>query len=96
MGKFFFIAGPWPSLSEEEESPKVANPTVELPQDAVPVPVEPRTAAVPVGPSTAAVVEPPTAADPTGEPQDFLRKCNKCRKVAYLRKNGCANPDCVT
>ena len=35
-------------------------------------------------------------ADPTVEPQDFLRKCLKCGKVAYLRKNGCANPDCVT
>ena len=93
----FFIAGPWPSLSEEEESPKVADPTVELPQVAVPVPVEPPTAAVPVEPTTAAVpFEPPTAADPTGEPQDFLRKCLKCGKVAYLRKNGCANPDCVT
>ena len=35
-------------------------------------------------------------ADPTVEPQDFLRKCLKCGKVSYLRKNGCANPDCVT
>ena len=51
--------------------------------------VEPPQAAVPT-------VEPPTAAHPTVEPQDPLRKCLKCGKVAYLGKNGCANPDCVT
>lgn len=87
---FFFIAGPWPSLSEEEESPKVADPTVELPQVAVPVPVELPTAAVPVEPTTAAVpVEPPTAADPTGEPQDFL--------TTYFQQATCEHglPECA-
>lgn len=89
-GKFFFIAGPWPSLNEEEESPKVADPTVELPQVAVPVPVELPTAAVPVEPTTAAVpVEPPTAADPTGEPQDFL--------TTYFQQATCEHglPECA-
>lgn len=90
LGKFFFIAGPWPSLNEEEESPKVADPTVELPQVAVPVPVELPTAAVPVEPTTAAVpVEPPTAADPTGEPQDFL--------TTYFQQATCEHglPECA-
>ena len=47
--------------------------------------------------------EEPAAADPIVEPgpaggdaAGFLRKCLKCGQVAYLRKNGCANPDCVT
>jgi len=29
--------------------------------------------------------------------EDFwLRECKRCKKYAYLRKGGCANPDCVS
>ena len=53
-------------------------------------------------PSLSEEEEAPADVDPIVEPESasvdagYLRKCLKCGQVAYLRKNGCANPDCVT
>ena len=51
-------------------------------------------------PQGAAAVAEPAASEPAagaapGEPVDLgLRLCKSCNAVAYLRKQGCANPCC--